>query len=276
LPEGDTPLSNIHAIGGVILGEPIAVTTDFDGNLLVADAAPGQVVHLLLGGDKAVEFQQPPSSPGFSPVDLKTSGFFVYVVDQVERRLLRFYKTGSYLDVLIDFDAMFPGRRVSPIGLDVDGSGRIVLTDVKNHEVIVFNTYLDVELQFGTYGKFAGQFDSPEGVFFTPGDGIMVTDSGNRRIQLFDPDGGFVRMVPDGEDANPLRRPRRAVMDRDGLIYIADPEAGQVFVFDQDGSLLRSIYPKGADRFRPTDVAVTPSGVVYVTDGAGSSLYTFR
>ena len=276
LPEGDTPLSRVQTIGGITLGEPVAVARDFDGNLLIADRAPGQVVHLVLASGEALEFQQPPSGPGFYPVDLKPSGFFVYVVDPVERVLLRFYKSGSFLDVLIDLNERFPGRRVTPGGLDVDASGRIALTDVKNHEVILFNTYLDVELQFGNYGRFAGQFDSPEGVFFAPGDMILVTDSGNRRVQLFDRDGGFVRMVPGNTAQNPLKRPRRAVMDGDGRIFVADPEAGQVFVFDQGGELVRTISPKGARRFRPTDVTVAPSGMVYVTDEATSSLYTFR
>jgi len=257
-------------------GEPVAISRDFGGNLLVADRSPGQVIHLLLATDEAIEFDLPPIGPGFTPVDLKQTGFFVYVVDAIERTLLRFYKTGSYLGVLIDLEERFPGRRVTPVGLDVDGSGRVALTDVKNHEVIIFNTYLDVELQFGNYGRFAGQLDSPEGVFFTHDGLILVTDSGNRRVQLFDPDGGFVRMVPEDVAQNPLKRPRRSVMDMEGWIYVADPEAGRVFVFDNNGDLSRVIIPEGVTRFRPTDVAVMPNGTIYVTDEATSALYAFR
>jgi DNA-binding beta-propeller fold protein YncE len=223
-----------------------------------------------------VEFDQPPSGSGFYPADLKSSGFFVYVVDPVERVLLRFYKTGSYLGVLIDLNERFPGRRVTPVGLDVDGSGRIAMTDIKNHEIIIFNTYLDVELQFGSYGRYAGQFDSPEGISFAPDDRLLVTDSGNRRVQLFAQDGAFTKMVPDETEPNPLERPRRAVMDRDGWVYVADPQAGRVFVFDDLGSLARTISPQGVGRFRPTDVTVAPDGTIYVTDEATSSLYTFR
>jgi len=165
---------------------------------------------------------------------------------------------------------------VSPLGLDVDGSGRIALTDVKNHAVMIFNTYLDVELVFGSYGTGDGQFDSPEGVFFTPTGGLLVADSGNGRVQLFDADGGFIRTVPSDSISNPLKRPRRAVMDQSGQIYVADPVAGQVFVFGKDGRLIRSIIPKGAKEFRPTDVAVSTSGMVYVTDSASHSLLSFR
>ncbi|MDH3216817.1 MAG: NHL repeat-containing protein [Candidatus Krumholzibacteria bacterium] len=273
--EGTFPEASIQSVGGVTLGEPIAVTLDFDGNPLVANGIPGRVVHLAISRDEAIEFQPPPS-PGFYPTDLQPTGFFVYVIDQVERRLLRFYRTGAYLDVLIDFEDIFQGRRVSPVGLDVDGSGRIAVTDVKNHAVIIFNTYLDVELVLGSFGKFAGQFDAPEGVFFTPGNGLLVADSGNRRIQLFDAEGGFVKIVPEVSAPNPLRRPRRAVMDRSQKIYVADPLAGRVFVFDPSGQLIRSIVPRGVEEFRPTDLAIAPSGLMYVTDSANNTLYLFR
>ena len=274
--EGDTPQSSVRSFGGIVLGEPVAVTRDFGGNVLIADRAPGQVVHLLLDLDEAVEFDQPPSPTGFSPVDLKTSGFFVYVVDPIERAVLRFYKTGSYLDVLIDLEDRFPGRRVTPSGLDVDGSGRIALTDVKNHEIIIFNPYLDVELQFGNYGRFAGQFDAPQGVSFGPGDVILVTDTGNRRVQVFDPDGGFVRMIPAEGAPNPMKRPRRSAMNSEGWVFVADPEAGVVLVFDENGELTRQIVPAGVDRFQPTGIALAPNGIIYVTDQATSSLYTFK
>ena len=105
---------------------------------------------------------------------------------------------------------------------------------------------------------------------------LLVTDSGNRRVQLFDPDGAFVGMVPREADPNPLKRPRRAVMDNSGWIYVADPEAGGVFIFDDTGSLVRTISPRGVGRFRPTDVTVAPDGTIYVTDEAMSTLYTFR
>jgi hypothetical protein len=271
----ETPVLTVRTFGGITLGEPIAITRDFEGNLLIADRAPGQVVHFLLDADRAVEFQSPPSGPGFSPADLQPSGFFVYVVDPVERTLLRFYKSGNYLDVLIDFNVAFPGRRVTPAGLDVDGSGRIALADVKNHEILIFNTYLDVELQFGGYGKSPGQLDSPEGVAFTPQDGILAVDTGNRRVQLFDSNGAFARVIPGETEPNPLQKPRRAIMDSAGQVYVADPEAGGVFVFD-GGVLSRTITPGGSKPFRPSDVTVAPSGMVYVTDQATGSLLMFR
>ena len=80
---------------------------------------------------------------------------------------------------------MLPGRRINPLGLAVDESGRIVVTDGQNHQVILFDMYLSVELVFGSYGAHPGQFDIPDGVVVTKEGNIFVSDSGNRRVQVF-------------------------------------------------------------------------------------------
>jgi DNA-binding beta-propeller fold protein YncE len=103
----------------------------------------------------------------------------------------------------------------------------------------------------------------------------LVIDTGNKRVQLFDGGGKFIAAVPAG-DATPLVKPRRAVMDEDGTIYVADPGAGRVFVFGSDGELLRAVVPAGASKFRPTDIDVDPAGAIYVSDAATASLFVFR
>lgn len=274
--QSDTPVAVFRSVDGVTFGEPRAVTIDFAGNPLIADGVPGRVVRLMPSRMEVVEYDTPSRSPGFYPSDLTLNGFFTYVIDEVGRTLLRFDRNGAYLDVLIRFDDPIEGRRVSPFGLDVDGAGRIAISDVESHRIVVFDSYLTVELVFGTYGSFPGQFHTPEGISFTRDGGFLVTDSGNSRIQQFDDRASFIRSIPAPGDANPLTRPRRAVMDKHGNVFIADPSAGRVFVFDREGTQTRSIVPDGAGSFEPTDIAVTESGLVYVTDEGTQSLYVFR
>jgi DNA-binding beta-propeller fold protein YncE len=177
---------------------------------------------------------------------------------------------------LINFDQVFGGRRISPTGFDVDDSGRIIVADAKNHRVIMFDSYLQLELQFGNYGTYPGQFDSPEGVSFTDAGEVVVCDTGNRRLQVFDETGTYRTSIPPSSGGNPMLQPRRATGDRAGRIYVADPAARRVFVFDPDGQLLREIIPAGARDFRPMDVVVTRTGFIYVADAALGGLYSFR
>jgi tripartite motif-containing protein 71 len=270
-----TPQAVYRDVGGLPLGDPLGLAVDFSGNMFIADGVPGRIVCWFAGGKGSLEFQKPNQQPGFLPIDVEGSAFFVYALDPAERTLLRFDNRGAYRDILIKFDEVSAGRRVVPAGLDVDSYGRVAVSDTGNHQVILFNSYLAVELSFGSYGSHPGQFDGPQGVAFTPDGAFLVTDTGNKRVQLFDAGGKFIAAVPSG-DSTPLVKPRRSVADNDGNVYVADPGAGRVFVFGSDGVLVRAIVPAGASRFRPTDIDVDPAGSIYVTDAATASVFVFR
>jgi sugar lactone lactonase YvrE len=259
-----------------VLGEPLAVSVDLRGDIYVADGLPGRVIHFTEDGTTALEFETPASSPGFYPCDVKLHGFFLYAIDEVGRTLLRFDQDGAYRDILLNFNEEIFGRRISPFGMDVDPSGRVVITDIENHQILVFDSYLSLEFAFGNFGSYPGQLDSPQGVSFTKTGDLVVADTGNRRVQFFGDGGNLVRVVPRADQDNPLVAPRRAVLDNSGRLYVADPEAGRLFLFDEAGGLERSLTPAGFDDFMPTDVKVTRNGRIFVTDAASRSLFVFK
>lgn len=256
-------------------GDPGAVCVDFGGNAVVADASPPRLI-LYRGLGACQEFQLPNGQPGFRPSDVSVRGFFVYAVDETDRMLLRWDSSGSYRDVLLNFEDLQTGRRISPHSLDVDSSGRLAITDIENHKVLVLDTYLNLDVAFGNYGSFDGQFDTPLGVSFTPDGLLLVADSGNARLQLFTDTGTHRRTIPEAGAANPMRRPRRAVAAADGTLYVADPDAGCVFVVAPGGADIEASVPEGASAFRPTDVALGKNGRLFVTDAATRRLLVLK
>jgi sugar lactone lactonase YvrE len=260
----------------VTLGAPMAVCLDFGGAVIVADALPPRLVSFDAAAGGCTEFQAPADRPAFQPSDVSVRGFFVYAVDEANRMLLRWDASGAYRDVLVSFEELDERRRVSPCGLDVDASGRLAVTDTENHQVIVLDSYLDVDVAFGNFGAFPGQLDTPQGVSFTPRGELLVADTGNTRLQVFSDAGHPRRVIPADGSPNPLRRPRRAVAAEDGSVFAADPLARRVFVFGPDGVLLRALIPAGAGAFEPTDVALGREGVLYVTDAARKVVHALK
>ena len=271
------PAAVYRSIGDVTLGEPLAVSIDIRGGMFIADGIPGRLVQFDVSGTRSVEFQSPSNSPGFFPSDCKLQGFFLYAVDEVNRTILRFDTDGAYRDILLTFtEELIGGGRVSPYSLDVEQSGRIAVTDIENHRVLIYDAYLSLEIVFGSYGSYEGQLNAPQGISFAKRNHLLVTDTGNRRVVEFDDAGTYLRTIPPTGAQTPLVQPRRSVMDSKGLVYVADPAAGAVFIFDSNGDLVSRLVPVGIERFEPTDVAIADGVNLYVTDAATRTLYIFK
>lgn len=266
----------LHRVGRVTIGAPLAVAVDFDGVAVVADASPARLLAFAPDGEGCDEYQKPEGLAGFYPTDVAVRGFFVYAVNETDRTLLRWDNSGGYRDILVNFELLTPSRRVSPYGLAVDSSGRLAVTDIENHQVLLLNTYLQLDVAFGNYGTFPGQLDTPRGVSFTPKGDILVADTGNRRLQVYSDGGILKRVIPEEGMPNPMKAPRRAIQRDDGSVLVADPGAGRVFEFDPSGALQRAIVPEGIPAFEPTDAALVRDGRLFVTDAASASLFVFK
>ena len=104
-------------------------------------------------------------------------------------------------------------------------------------------------------------------------DRVYVAHRGPKPVLVFDPDGTFLR----GWGHESIKTPHGLRIDPAGNVWLTDIGNHLVLKFDPDGKLLLSLGKKGAagadaDHFdRPTDVAVTPAGEFYVTDGYGNA-----
>jgi DNA-binding beta-propeller fold protein YncE len=97
-------------------------------------------------------------------------------------------------------------------------------------------TYTPAKI-FGAPGTEDGQFKSPTHIAVEPGTGnVLVADSGNGRVQVFDPNGGspsFLTSFGPGTLTTPVGI---AIDQATGAIYVSDSGANEIFRFSSDGA----------------------------------------
>ena len=102
------------------------------------------------------------------------------------------------------------------------------------------------------------------------GGNIWTFNRGKIAIQIYRPDGGLVRTWGEG---GVFKNPHQIRFDKDGNLWAVDNGYHTVRKFTPDGKVLLTIGTKdqaGEDEThlnQPTDVAITPSGDVFVSDG---------
>jgi len=253
------------------LREPTGVAVDSRGFVFVADAMAGKVFRYDRNG-ASVEVERSPDNAAFYPIDVADQQSFILVLDYSRNKLVRCTDKGAYLDVLLSFDQF---ERVRPVSLTAGAGGRIITADVTNHTVVLWTPLLDIELTIGEFGRGEGRFNEPRKAAFLPSQGIVVVESGNRRLQYFSPSGRYERIAqpPAG---TPFISPRSVSVDDAGTVYVCDAQAGRVFVFDAQGSYVTDIHEYGGEAISPAAAAAGWDGALYVADLKSRSILVYR
>ena len=102
---------------------------------------------------------------------------------------------------------------------------------------------------FGRHGRGNGQFNYPTGVAISPSGDIVVADTGNNRIQVFDSTGRFLRAIGIGGSYGDgkLALPYGVALSPTGDIVVADTDNHRVQVFDSTGKFLRKFGDEGSE-----------------------------
>jgi DNA-binding beta-propeller fold protein YncE len=251
--------------------EPLAVAVDQRNNVYVADAMTGKVFRYTQGG-RSLEFERSSAATALFPIDIDVEGSMVYVLDYAENRVLRYDDKGMFLDILISFNQF---EKMRPVSFTVGEGGRFFTTDVENHSLTFWTPLLEVEFSVGEYGWAEGAFDAPRKAASLPDGRIAVVESGNSRVQILTPSGGYERIVAP-PDSIAFRSPRWVVSDRTGNLFVADAEAGTLFIFSSEGRLSMAIDSYDGERITPTSVAIGWDNHLYVTDLRSKSVLVYR
>lgn len=117
------------------------------------------------------------------------------------------------------------------------------------------------------------QWGNMPGVAVDAKDQVWLYTRANPPIQVYDSQGRFVR----GWGENVIGSAHHIKIDHQGMVWVADIGNHVVMRFTPEGKLLKilgTFGEHGDDQTHfnePTDMAITPSGEVFVTDGYGNS-----
>jgi DNA-binding beta-propeller fold protein YncE len=102
---------------------------------------------------------------------------------------------------------------------------------------------------------------------------LYVCQRADPPVIVFDRNGKFLRSIGDGREADS----HGIWITPDDRVFLVDRDAHQLLCYSQQGKLLLEIGDSSHPRFNepfshPADVAVAPSGDIYVADGYGNTM----
>uniref|UniRef100_A0A915MVT2 B box-type domain-containing protein n=1 Tax=Meloidogyne javanica TaxID=6303 RepID=A0A915MVT2_MELJA len=134
--------------------------------------------------------------------------------------------------------------------------------------------------KFGEFGVMEGQFTEPSGVAVNAQLDIIVADTNNHRIQVFDREGRFKFHNQYGQfirkfGAQILQHPRGVCVDSKGRIVVVECKVMRVLIFDMFGNILHKFSCSRYLEF-PNGVCTTEKEEILISDNRAHSIKVFN
>lgn len=226
---------------------------------------------------KNVLLGRPADPPSLArPYGLWAHGARIYVADSQAASVVVFdEKRGSVERI----GASAQGRLTTPIGVAVDETGRIFVSDSSGNVVKAFTSDGSLVWQAGELGAEAGKLRRPTGLAVGPTGEVFVADTGNSRVIVLSPDGRWRRTVGlKGAGDGEFSVPTNLWVERDGTLLVTDTILCRVQGFDQFGKFLFKFGECGDTAgfmSRPRGVASDSDGNIYVVDALFDAVQMF-
>jgi DNA-binding beta-propeller fold protein YncE len=282
---------NLPVTESGMLNHPLDVAVSADGRVYVAEEfanrvsifdTEGNFISSLNGGavEAGLAFNRP------NGVSVAPNGD-LYVADTWNYRIQAFSPAGDFITgwgqpgqygfsaEMVPVDGFWGPRDVA-----TDAEGNVYISDTGNKRVRVYNGAGEYLRDIGSGGSGLGQLDEPAGLAVSSDGRLFVADTWNRRVSVFGLDGtALYTFNVRGWYEDLGNRPYLALDEARNVLYVTDPDAGRVLVYDTQGNCVGSFG-------QPTDqvidgsqfktvggIATDAQGNVYVSDaGAGRVL----
>jgi sugar lactone lactonase YvrE len=280
--------------------DPFGVAVAADGTVFVADGvaahrvrviASDGTVFTLAGGDSGMRDGPGATAQFNSPSGIALDAHGTLLVADTANNRIRRVTRGVVTTVAGQADAGAHDGHAStasfngPLGVAVDGAGRVIVADTYNDRIRVIAPDEQVTTLAGSVPGFVdgwttdALFDTPSGVAVSGNGTVYVADTGNNAIRTISPEGLVSTLTVSLPE--PLRAPVGITLDNRGVLYVTD-ERGRVIEITQvvarvvAGSRPGFRDGTGADaRFRrPMGIAVVEPGRLIVADTGNALVRT--
>lgn len=254
--------------GKTSLGNPVGLAVGNDGDIWVTDYDLDTVNHYnsegipqgIFGssGSKSGEFDAP------SGVAITRDGL-IAVSDFYHHRIQIFTRDGLYLRS-IGAKGLFRRIRASglnyPTRIAVSLDGILWVSDAYNHRVVAFDSQGKVVHQIGENGHDYGQFEVSSGIAFIP------STSPHEKSDIT------------GKSELSLSKREKEIPTTwaDNQLAVADFMNHRIQIWTTEGEFIGDLGSQGSEfgQFeRPTDVALSPKGELYVVDWGNNRIQVF-
>lgn len=230
---------------------------------------PAQTVREWQGGSE-VPFSLP------TDVALGTNGL-LYVVDGGNHRVVAIDGTGNVQSVF-GSRGRGDGELESPVGIGIDGKGRVHVADRGNRRIQVFGA--DGSYLYPVPLVASGLRVAPVDVAINKeGTELFVTVADTHEVIVFDWKGNVLRRWGGrGEEPGQFFHPATIAIAAD-TVYVIDVLNARVQCFYPDGRIIRVFGKRGAGPgtlFRPKGITVDTSGRVFVSDSYFGVIQAFE
>ena len=254
--------------------EDNVIITELQGNRVSIYDLNGQLIKTFGGkGSKKGKFNYPSGVA----VDDEDN---IYIAEYNGHRIQKFSQDGTFL--------LAAGTRgQGSLQFDTpDGVGynkhnqKIYVCEEVNCRIQVLNKDLTLDKMFGKRGIGNEALNGPSGIDFDKDGNVYVADTENHRIQVFTPEGNFIRNFGTFKLGIRLQFPTDiAICHGTGMVYVTTITERPVMKFNKEGEYIGYLRGKSSKegRFKrgSTGITISTDSTILVTDRGNGRVHTF-
>ncbi len=257
---------------------PLTVAVGSDGRLGVADTGC-RCVRVFIPGGRYMLLRGGKDNAFSSPVGVTFDDELrTYVSDSALGKVFVFDRNGAYLFSIGEIKG---SKLQRPTGLAFNPVRKIIyVVDTEANTIYGVDKNGERVISFGGRGEENGRFNFPTYIAWSPPGRIVVSDSMNFRIQMFDDEGNFLASIGhQGDGSGDFAMPKGVAVDREGVIYVSDNLFDNVQLFNRKGEFLLTVGRHGSGEgefLKPSGIFIDESDRLYVCDTINRRIQVFQ